>query len=295
MSEFIITCCSTADMSRDFFQSRNVQVEYFHFTIDGKEYDDDLGESIPFDKFYERIRKGATPTTSQVNPEQYVDLWEPALSSGTDVLHITFSSGLSSSYSSACIAKESMVKKYPERKLYIVDSLGACSGYGLLVEQACDLRDSGKTIDEIYEWLGENKLKVQHWFFSTDLTSYYRGGRISKTAAIFGTAFKICPLMNVSCEGKLVPRNKYRGKKKVIEEIVKRMEAHAEGGYDYSGKCYIAHSDCIQDAQSVAALIEEKFNNLKGKIVINSIGTVIGSHTGPETVALFFMGDMRVD
>ncbi|MCR2033679.1 DegV family protein [Anaerofustis stercorihominis] len=295
MSDYIITCCSTADMSEEFFKENDIPLAYFHYILDGKTYADDLGKSIPFDKFYKMISDGAVPTTSQISPEEYVELFEPILKNGKDVLHITLSSGISGTINSANIAKDMMNKKYPERKVIVVDSLGASSGYGLLVTLAREKQKKGLNIDELTKWVEENRLNIHHWFFSTDLTSYFRGGRISRTSAIFGTALKICPLLNMSFDGKLIPRSKYRGKKRVIEEIVKRMEEHAEGGLKYSGKCYISHSNCIEDAKIVAEKIEDKFPELDGRVIINSVGTTIGSHTGPGTVALFFIGDKRVD
>ena len=293
MSEFILSCCSTADMPLEFFQTRNVQLICFHFTMDGTEYADDLGQSIPFDEFYQRIADGAEPTTSQVNVQQYIEFFESFLKEGKDILHIVFSSGLSGSYNSACIARDTLSEQYPDNKIYLVDSLAASSGYGLLVDTAADMRDSGKTAEEIVAWLEENKLNLHHWFFSTDLTSYIRGGRVSPVAGFFGTMLKICPLLNVNDEGKLIPRTKCRGKAKAIDEIVAQMVAHAEGGLDYSGKCFISNSACLADAEAVASRVEETFKNLNGKVMINNIGTVIGSHTGPGTVALFFYGDKR--
>lgn len=185
--------------------------------------------------------------------------------------------------------------KYPGRKVLIVDSLGASSGYGLLTDTAADLRDNGATLEEVFAWVEENKLNVHHWLFSTDLTHYKRGGRISATSAVVGTLLNICPLMNMSYDGKLIPRTKIRGKKRVIAKIVHMMEVHAQNGTDYSGKCFILNSACYDDARKVADLIEEKFPHLNGPVMINSVGTVIGAHTGPGTVALFFFGDKRED
>ena len=150
-------------------------------------------------------------------------------------------------------------------------------------------------MDEVYTWLEENKLNVHHWFFSTDLTHLRRGGRLSATSATMGTILGICPLMNMSYEGKLVPRARVRGKKQVIASTVRKMEEHAQNGLNYSGKCFISHSACYEDARHLADLVEERFPNLKTKVMINSVGTVIGSHTGPGTVALFFIGDRRLD
>jgi DegV family protein with EDD domain len=261
--------------------------------MDGVEYPDDLGQTIPFDQFYQKIADGAQPTTSQVNQQAYEEFWTPMLEAGEDILHVTLSGGLSGSVNSANLARLSLAEKFPGRKIVIIDSLGASSGYGLLVTMLCQLRDQGASLEEAAAWGEENKLRVHHWFFSTDLTSYLRGGRISKSSAVLGTMLHICPLLNMNTEGKLIPREKIRGKKKVIETLVKRMEEHAQNGLDYSGKCYISQSACLEDAEKVKALVEARFPKLDGPVVINSIGTVIGSHTGPGTVALFFLGDDR--
>jgi DegV family protein with EDD domain len=295
MSNFVLTATSTADMPLEFFQKRDIPFVKFHYIMDGNEYPDDLGQTMPFDEFYRRIEAGAMPTTSQVSVGQFIDFCEPFLQKGLDVIHIALSSGISGSYDSALTAREQLLEKYPNRQIFLVDSLGASSGYGLLVDMAADLRDKGVSATEIYTWLEQNKLKIHHWFFTSDLSHLKRGGRISGAAALMGTLLGICPLMNMSHIGKLVPRHKIRSKKKVIEETVRMMEIHAENGHDYSGKCFISQSACFEDARSVASLVEAKFPKLNGKVLINSIGTVIGSHTGPGTVALFFVGDPRED
>jgi len=295
LSNYVLTCCSTADMPREFFEKKNIPFETFHFHMDGEDYPDDLGRSMPFEEFYQRIENGAMPTTSQVNVGQFIDFFEPFLKEGQDILHLSFSSGLSGTYNSAILAQQQLVEQYPERKLIVIDTLAASSGYGLLIDLAFDLKDGGATIDELSAWVGENKLKLQHWFFSTDLSHFRRGGRISAASAVVGGLLNICPLMNVNHEGKLIQRQKVRGKKQVISAIVKKMKEHADNGLEYSGKCFISHSACLDDAKEVAMLIERDFPNLDGPVVINSIGTVIGSHTGPGTVALFFMGDKRID
>lgn len=294
MSNFVLTCCSTADMPQDFFDRNKIPFACFHFIMDGTEYPDDLGKSMSFEEFYKRVGDGAAPTTSQVNAEDYEKMWEPFLTNGQDILHITLSSGISGTINSARVAQETMTERFPERRIVIVDSLGASSGYGMLVTAACELRDQGKTLAEATAWLDENKLRLHHWFFSTDLSSYLRGGRISKASAVFGTLLKICPLLNMNTAGELTPREKIRTKKKVISTIVDRMEEHAQDGLNYSGKCYISNSACYEDAREVADLVEARFPKLDGKVMINSVGTVIGSHTGPGTVALFFFGDDRV-
>ena len=295
MRQFALTCCSTADMSREFFEEHNIPFACFHYIIDGVEYPDDLGKTVPISEFYRQMSEGAMPTTSQVNEQSYIDMWRPILTSGEDVLHITLSSGLSGTINSANLARDALKEEFPQRTVLVIDSLGASSGYGLLVTETCRLRDAGASLESAALWVEENKLRVHHWFFSTDLSSYYRGGRISRSSAWFGTILKICPLLNMNRRGELIPREKVRGKLKVIDEIVGRMEKHAEGGLEYSGKCYISNSDCLEDAKAVAALVEKRFKNLDGPVLINNVGTVIGAHTGPGTVALFFFGDERKD
>ena len=163
------------------------------------------------------------------------------------------------------------------------------------MDKLADLRDEGKSLSEVADFAEKNKRRLQHWFFSSDLTFYIRGGRISKTSGFIGGLLNICPLLNVDYQGCLIPRYKIRTKKKVIKAIVDQMIEHAENGTDYSGKCYISNSACYEDARAVADLVEKNFPKLDGKVVINSIGTTIGSHTGPGTVALFFWGDERKD
>ncbi|NMD37744.1 MAG: DegV family protein [Christensenellaceae bacterium] len=290
-----ITCCSTADMPQSFFDDRNIKYVMFHYLIDGKEYPDDLGKTMSFDDFYSRIKAGAMPTTSQVNVEQYIEMFKPILEEGKDIIHISLSSGISGSYNSALIAQENMQKKFPERKIYVVDSLAASSGYGLLVTLAADKRDEGMGVDDLYNWIEENKLNIHHWFFTDDLTHFKRGGRVSATSAVLGNLLNICPLLNVSNEGKLIPREKIRGTKKVIKEMFKKMQTHVADGTDYNSYCYISNSSRQEISKELASMIEAEFPKLNAKVMINSVGTVIGAHTGPGTVALFFVGDKRID
>lgn len=295
MCNYILSCCSTADLSEEHFQSRSISYVCFHYELDGKQYLDDLGKSMPFDKFYQAMTDGADTKTSQINAAEFTAYFELFLKEGKDILHLSLSSGISGVVNSAIIARDTLAEKYPERKIYIVDSLAASSGYGLFMDQLADLRDQGMSIDEVRAWAEENRLKCNHWFFSTDLTFYIKGGRVSKTSGFIGNMLNICPLLNVNHLGQLIPRSKIRTKRKVIQAIVDRMEECAENGTDYSGKCYISNSACYEDARSVADLIEARFPKLNGKVEINSIGTTIGSHTGPGTVALFFWGKERAD
>lgn len=293
MSEYVLSCCSTADLTKEHFIKRDISYIYFHFELDGKMYDDDLGESIAFDDFYRAMAQGADTKTSQINAGEFEEYFEKFLKEGKDILHVTLSSGISGVWNSAMIAKSILEERYPERKIYIVDSLGASSGYGLLMDRLADFRDQGMSIDEVYQWTEDHKLNLQSWFFSTDLTFFVKGGRISKASGFVGGVLNICPLLNIDRDGKLIPRYKIRTKKKVIEAIVNQMEQHAENGHDYDGNCYISQSACLEDAEAVVKLIEERFPKMKGKVEINNIGTTIGSHTGPGTVALFFWGEER--
>lgn len=295
MNDYVISCCSTADLSKEHFESRNISYICFHYELDGIQYPDDLGQSVPFDEFYKKMTEGSDTKTSQINIEEYEAYFEKFLSVGKDILHLCLSSGITGTMNSALIAKENLVEKYPDRKIFIVDSLAASSGFGLLMDTLADKRDEGMSIDELYAYAEERKLNLHHWFFSTDLAFFVKGGRVSKASGFFGTILNICPLLNVSHEGKLIPREKIRTKKKVIHRALEKMITHAEHGTDYSGKCYISNSACYEDAQQLATLIEEHFPKLNGKVLINNIGTTIGSHTGPGTVALFFWGDKRVN
>lgn len=295
MENYVISCCSTADLSQEHFDAIGVKYICFHFELDGVQYEDNLGKSIPFDEFYSRMANGADTKTSQVNAEEFEAYFRSFLEKGQDILHLSLSSGISGVINSANIAKETLQEEFPDRKIYIVDSLAASSGYGLLMDKLSELRAQGKTIDEVRDFAEANKLNVHHWFFTSDLTFFIKGGRVTKTAGFIGSVLNICPLLNVDYEGKLIPRAKIRTKKKVIQAIVDRMEECAEDGLDYSGKCYISQSACYEDARAVADLIEQRFPKLNGKVEINHIGTTIGSHTGPGTVALFFWGKKRVD
>ncbi|MGN1378736.1 MAG: DegV family protein [Dorea sp.] len=295
MSNFIISCCSTADLTEEHFKARDISYICFHFELNGKEYTDDLGKSIPFDQFYKAMADGAETKTSQVNADEFETYFESFLKEGKDILHVCLSSGISGVINSAMIARSELEERYPDRRIYIVDSLGASSGYGLLMDRLADLRDEGKSIEEVRDYAETHKLNLHHWFFSTDLTFYVKGGRISKTAGFIGGALSLCPLLNMDNEGHLIPRYKIRTKKKVIRAIVDKMEECADDGPEYSGKCYISHSGCYEDARAVADLVEARFPKLNGRVEIYSVGTTIGSHTGPGTVALFFWGKERTD
>ncbi len=295
MGNYVLSCCSTADLTKEHFDEREISYIYFHYFLDDVEYPDDLGQSIPFSDFYRKMEEGAMTKTSQINADEFEAYFKKILDEGKDILHVSLSSGISGVINSALIAKDTLKEQYPDRKIMIVDSYAASSGYGLLMDKLADLRDEGRTIEEVYDFAMKNRLRLNHWFFTSDLTYLVRGGRVSKVSGFVGTVLGICPLLNVDFEGKLIAREKIRTKKKVIKRIVEKMEECAEDGLDYSGKCYISQSECFEDAREVADLVEKKFPKLKGKVEIYYIGTTIGSHTGPGTVALFFWGKERVD
>ncbi len=294
MSDFILSCCSTADLTKEHFEARDIKYLCFSYELDGVRYADDLGETMSLADFYKAMENGASTKTSQPNVAEYEEYFEGFLKESKDILHLTLSSGISGAHNSASVARNMLAERYPDRKIYVVDSLAAASGFGLVMDDLADMRDAGKTIDEVHSWIEENKLKMHHWVATTELKYLVRGGRLSKTAGVVGGILNICPIIHVDVNGKLQAGQKVRGKKKAIDELVKMMEQHAENGTNYSGKCYISHSACLEEATALKEQIEAKFPNLKA-VEIDNIGTVIGSHTGPGTFVVFFWGDARVD
>ena len=295
MGDYVVSCCSTVDLTAEYLKARGIEYVPFHYELGGRDYIDDLGQSMSYDFFYQSMREGADTKTSQVSAGEYESYFEGFLKQGLDVIHLTLSSGISGSINSALVARESLMEQYPDRKLYVIDSLAASGGFGLLMDTIAAKRDEGLSIDELAAWTEENKLKLHHWFFTTDLTYLIRGGRVSKVSGFVGNILNICPLLNVDYQGKLIPRYKIRSKKKVIQATLERMKEHAEDGLKYHKKVFVNDSDCRQDSDELCALIRETFPDIDGDILQNSIGTTIGSHTGPGTVALFFWGDKRVD
>ena len=295
MSEFVLTCCSTVDLTNEYMKERNIPYVSFHAQVGDDIYADDMGQSISQKELFQRMIDGEDAKTSQVTVQEYIDFFKVFLDDGKDILHIALSSGISGTYNSACVAAEELRDEYPDRKLYVVDSLAASAGYGLIIDTLADMRDEGATMDELYGWIEDNKKKMHHWYFTTDLTFLIKGGRVSKTSGFVGNLLGICPLLNVDYEGKLAAREKIRGKKKVIKRTLEVMLEHVQDGKDYSGKCFISQADCYDDARALADLIEEALPKLNGGVQITEIGATIGCHTGPGTVALFFWGDERVN
>ncbi len=292
MNSFILSCESTVDMPFSIINSRDIPVIFYSYTAKGKEYEDDMDrDPQALTKFYELLKE-EIPSTSQLNEYQYIDFFTELLKKG-DVLHIAFGSGMTRSIQGAESAAEKLKEKFPDRKLIVIDSLCSSSGYGLLVDAAADMRDAGKTIDEVAEWVNKARHKVHHEFFSTDLKYFRRSGRMSGATATVAAILNICPILKLDDKGRIIAYDKVRGKRNAINYILNKMTAHADGGNDYSGKIFISHSNTIEDAKDAKKAIEERFTKMNGEVQIYNIGTIIASHTGPGTVAIFFFGDDR--
>lgn len=289
MSEYVITTDNNSDLPEKYLKDHGVGCMYLSYSMDGKNYTH--GNFLPEHEFYEAMRNGSMPTTAQVNPENAKALLEPYLKEGKDILHIAFSSGLSGTYNSSRIAAEELMEEYPDRKIIVVDSLSASLGQGLLVWLAQQKKELGQTLEDVVDWVEKNKLKMVHLFTVDDLNHLYRGGRVSRTTAIVGSMLNIKPVLHVDNEGKLTAIGKVRGRKKALQELVKLMDEKIGSFGAGCDTIFISHGDCEQDAQYVAAKVKEKYN-IKN-IIINQVGATIGAHSGPGTMALFFVGDMR--
>ena len=287
MSYKIIT-----DSSCDFTDSMCAQLDIAYtpltVTYNGESHSN-FSEETAIKGFYNELRNGVTATTSAANPESWASVMEPVLAAGEDVLAIAFTSGLSTTYQSAVIAAEDMREKYPERKINVVDSLCAALGQGLLIWYACNKRDEGMSLDELTAWVEENKLHICHWVTVDDLSHLKRGGRISATTALVGTMLNIKPIIHVNDEGKLISVGKIRGRKAAIEYIASKVGELGEG-YD-NETCFVVHGDCEADANVLAEIIKEKYG--VKNVHIGYLGPVIGAHTGPGVLSVFFMGKHR--
>lgn len=290
MSEFVILTDSSADLSAEMAQKLNVEVLPLGFVMDGQTYRNypDNRDMAPH-TFYERLRAGEGATTAAINVAEYVEALEPMLQAGKDVLVLAFSSGLSTTYNSSRLAVEELSAKYPERKLYTVDTLCASLGQGLLVWYASKARERGGSIEEVRDWIEEHKLNLCHQFTVDDLYFLKRGGRISTTTAVVGSMLHIKPVLHVDNEGHLINIGKVRGRQAALKALVDRMEETAiDSG---SLTVFISHGDCLEDAQTVAGMVKNRFG--VEEVYINYVGPVIGAHSGPGTVALFYIGTER--
>lgn len=290
MKNFVITTDTTADLPADYVEKHNLGIMSLTYTLEDITYS--WENPLPTKDFYDKMRNGSLPTTSQVNPEEAAELFERILATqDVDILHIAFSSGLSGSYNSVRLAAEDVMERHPDSRIIVVDSLCASLGEGLLVHKAITMKDAGKTLDEVTAWLEENKLHLVHNFTVDDLFHLYRGGRVSKTAAFVGTLINIKPILHVDNEGHLIPLSKVRGRKKALIALVDSMEKQIGTWRDKNDVIFISHGDCMEDAQFVADLIKERLGYTN--FMFNYVGPTIGSHTGPGVVALFYLGDYR--
>ena len=287
MRDFIIVTDSTVDLPESMLEEQGIPVLQLNYVLDGKTYEERKGLSGR--EFFDKLREGSMPTTSQVNPEQAKEFFESFVKEGKDILCIGFSSGLSGTYNSERIAAEELSEEYPDTKIIVIDSLCASMGQGLLLAKALKKQREGMTLEELAQWLEENKLHICHNVTVDDLNHLYRGGRISKTTAVLGTLVQIKPIIHMNDEGKLIVIGKERGRKKALNTIVDMMGKQMEG-YE-NDLVMVTHGDCLEDAEYVKSQIQKKYGIQD--VVINGIGTVIGTHTGPGVVAVFCMGEKR--
>lgn len=287
MKDYIITVNSTVDLPKEWLTERGVPVVPLSYTIDGETYQDMNGLSAK--EFFEKLRAGKMAVTSQVNPDDAKEALRPFLEEGKDILHLGFSSALSGTLNSMRIAAEELKEEYPNQNIIVIDTLCACMGEGLLLYYALKRKAGGCSMEETAKWVEENKLHVCHNVTIDDLNHLQRGGRISKTVAVLGGMVKIKPMIHIDDKGALQVIGKERGRKKSLNNIVDKAVVQSKGWEN--DIIMITHGDCREDAEYVAKLVREKMGI--DNILINNIGTVIGSHTGPGVAAVFCMGEKR--
>ncbi len=289
MENYVITTDNTADLPYSYYKEHQVEYMYLTYQLEGVTYNKE--NELDVKEFYNRMRAGSMPMTSQVNSEEAKDVLRPILEAGNNVLHLAFSSGLSGSYNSVRLAAEELKEEYPDRKIIVVDSLCASLGEGLFVYKAVQMKEAGASMEEVAAWLEEHKQNFCHVFTVDDLFHLYRGGRVSKAAAIVGTMINLKPLLHVDDEGHLIPLSKVRGRKKSLATLVSMMEERIGSWKDKNDIIFISHGDCREEAEFLAAKVKEKYHITTE--LINDVGAVIGAHSGPGTMALFFVGDVR--
>ena len=289
MNTYVIMTDINADLPEEYIREHGLEVLSLSYMIDGETYD--RNHPLEVGEFYKRMRNGSMPTTSQVNPDQAKKAFTACLKQGKDVLYIAFSSALSGTYNSGRIAAEEIKEEglFPDRKLVVLDSLSASLGQGLLVHKAVQLKEAGKSLEETVSWVEENKLNLCHIFTVDDLFHLHRGGRVSKATAVLGTMINIKPILHVEEEGRLTPIGQVRGRRKSLSALADRMGEQIKGFEN--PEVFISHGDCLEDAEYVEKLVRERFG--VENFVINHVGPTIGAHSGPGTMALFFMGNQR--
>lgn len=287
---FTLTCESTTDLPISYLAQRSISALPYTYFIDGKEYVDDMGEFDGRANFYKLLKQGNRPATSQINIERYKNFFRQHLNRG-DLLHIAFDSALSNSVYNAYYAAQDLQKEFPNRRIVVLDSTCGCLGYGLLIDTLADMRDSGASFTQIYNWAKENRTKIHHQFFSTTLKYYRRSGRVSGPAATIGNILHVCPLLRLNKEGKIIAYAKTMGVTKAVVKTLEEIANHVQDGANYNGKMFVAHSDCIDTASKVIEQLKAAYPQADVKLF--EIGPVIGSHCGAGTVAVYFMGDER--
>ncbi|MDV3429000.1 MAG: DegV family protein [Bacillota bacterium] len=287
--EYIIFIDSCADLPVEFIEEKNIKYLSLKYNINGQDHEDDFGKSLSYKKFYDSMRAGADTRTSQINAQRYYEEFKKWTEEGYAIVYIGFSSGLSGSVNSAVIAKNDLTEEGLGDKIYIIDSKCASLGYGLLVYYSVLQKERGASPEGLVKYAEDLKLRINHYFTVEDLVYLYRGGRVSKAAKTVGTLLDIKPVLHVDDEGKLIPLYKVKGRKKSIKALFTNMEERIQNFEDNT--IAISHGDCIEDVNYLVSLIREKFPS--NKIIINNVGTVIGSHSGPGTLALFFVSEGR--
>lgn len=290
MPDYVLTCSSVADLPHEYTEENNIGVLPFRLYMDGQEYQDDQGRSMPPAEFYEKMRQGAMPTTTMVNTELYKDFFRPYLEKGEDVLHIEFSSGMSGTYQAAKLAAAQLEEEFPDRKIRIVDSRGASVGYGLGVILTKEKMNEGATLDEAAEYAEKVCRRAMHWFVVEQLDTLRRGGRLSAASALLGTVLNIKPLLTIDGDGVIVPVEKIRGRKKSLAAL---LDKFAENIENPDGQLAIVmHADSPDDAAWVAEEAKRRVPTL-GEVRIYNLGPVIGAHTGPGSVGITALGPER--
>lgn len=289
MREFIITTDTTSDLPPEYLDNHKITLLPLYYSMNGTVYGED--NVLEPKEFYNIMRGGAMPTTMAVNPDLARKVFTELIKKGYDVLHIAFSSALSGSCSVAGTVARELCDEHPGSKIIVIDSLCASLGEGLLVHKATELKENGKTLEEVAQWLEKNKLNLCHMFTVDDLHHLHRGGRVSKAAAIIGTLINVKPVLHVDNDGRLIPLSNVRGRKKALISLVDQMEEKIMNYPEKNDIFFISHGDCVEDADFVANLILERFGIEKN--LIYYVSPTIGAHSGPGTVALFFMGTER--
>lgn len=287
---FTITCESTADLPISYLAKRNISALPYTYIVDGNEYVDDMGEFDGRASFYQLLKKGKRPTTSNINIERYKNFFRQLLSQG-DILHIALSSRLSNSVYNAYYAAQDLKKEFPDRRIVVIDSTCGSLGYGLLVDALSDMRDNGAKLDELYNWARENRSKIHHQIFATTLRYYRRNGRIGMTAAAMGRTLHARPLLRFNQEGKLIAYAKTNGTTKALAKTLEEIACHVPSSADYDNRMWVAHSDCAETANKIVEQLKTTYP--KADVKLFEIGPVIGAHCGQGTVAVCFFGDER--